>query len=138
MIRNIRKFMAIALPVVAFAMASNAAMAQSYTGRWPVTVSNSKFANGKYCLVLTEQSGGGFPRGGGAELIPANGTESGTFTVINGLLTATFPTPEDADIAFQLFTAHASDGDLAKGDYELAYGGFYDFGLLAVGTKGDC
>jgi uncharacterized protein (DUF2141 family) len=138
MMRNIRTFMAIALSVVALAMVSSAAMAQSYTGNFPVTVSKSKFANGKYCLELTEQRGDGFPRGGTANLVPANGTEDGTFTVINGLLTATFPTPEGANIAFQLFTAHASDGNISKGEYELAYGGFYDFGLLAVGAKGGC
>jgi len=138
MIRNIRTFRAIALSVVALAMASSAAMAQSYTGNFPVTVSRSKFANGKYCLMLTEQSGGGFPRGGTASLVPANGTEDGTFTIINGLLTVTFPTPEGATIAFQLFTARASDGNISKGEYELAYGGFYDFGVLAVGKKGGC
>lgn len=138
MIRNIRKFMAIALPVVALAMASSAAMAQSYTGNFPVTVSKSKFANGKYCLELTEQGGNGFPRGGTATLVPAIGTEDGTFTIINGLLTATFPTPEDADFAFNLFTARARDGELASGEYEFAYGGFDDFGLLTVGKRGGC
>ena len=138
MIKKIRTFMAIALPIVALAMVSSAAMAQSYTGNFPVTVSKSKFANGKYCLELTEQTGSGFPRGGTATLVPAIGTEDGTFTVINGLLTATFPTPEDANFAFNLFTARASDGDLSKGEYEFAYGGFYDFGLLTVGPKGGC
>jgi len=138
MTRNIRIFMAMALPVVAFALTPSAAMAQGYSGNWPMKVTKSHYANGKYCVTLTENGGPGFPRGGEAQLVPANGTYPGVFTVINGLLTVTIPEPADADIAFLLFTAPASDGHIGKGEYELAYGGFFDFGLLAFGKKGGC
>jgi hypothetical protein len=54
MTRHIRKFIAMALATAAFALTTSAAMAQSYTGNWPATVTQSQRDNGTYCISLTD------------------------------------------------------------------------------------
>ena len=138
MTRNIRIFMAMALPIVALAMMSSAAMAQSYTGNWPMTVTKSQYANGHYCLALTDDGDQGWPHSGEAELVPLNGTYPGAFQVINGILTVTIPAPAGSTLEFLIFIGHARGGHITKGAYDLAYGGFFDAGVLTFGAKGDC
>lgn len=138
MTRITRIIIATTLTVVAFALASSVSMAQSYTGNWPATVSKSHFANGTYCIKLTDDGSLGFPHSGGAQLVPSNGTYPGIFEVINGVLTVDIPEPADADLEFLIFTARASNGTIGKGAYNLAYGGFFDFGLLVFGAKNGC
>jgi len=138
MTRNIRIFVAMASLIVAFALMSGAAMAQSYTGNWPMTVTKSQYANGHYCLALTDDGSGGFPHSGEAELLPLNGTYPGAFQVINGILTVTIPEPEGSTLGFLIFIGHASKGHITKGAYDLAYGGFNDAGVLTFGAKGGC
>ena len=138
MIRRIRTLIAVASPIVALVLMSSAAIAQSYTGNWPMTVTKSQYANGTYCLALTDDGSGGFPHSGEAELVPLNGTYPGAFQVINGILTVTIPEPEGSTLGFLIFIGHASDGHITKGAYDLAYGGFNDAGVLAFGAKGGC
>jgi hypothetical protein len=47
----------------------SAAMAQSYSGRWPLTVSHSQRSNGTYCLTLTDDGSYGWPHSGPASLV---------------------------------------------------------------------
>ena len=60
--------MATALAVAVFALTSSAAMAQSYTGDWPATVTQSQRSNGTYCVTLTDDGSYGWPHSGEAEL----------------------------------------------------------------------
>ncbi|MGA2424399.1 MAG: hypothetical protein ABSG07_10370 [Terriglobales bacterium] len=138
MTRNIRRFIVMALPIVAFALTSSAAMAQSYSGNWPMTVTKSQYANGTYCVALTDDGSAGWPHSGGAVLVPETGTYPGIFQVIDGLLTVNIPAPAGANLSFLLYTARASGGHIGKGVYNLAYGGFNDSGVLVFGAKGGC
>jgi hypothetical protein len=54
MTRNSRILTAMALPVVAFALTAGPAKAQSYTGNWPITVSQSEHGNGTVCVTLDD------------------------------------------------------------------------------------
>jgi hypothetical protein len=138
MTRITRTFIAMALPIVAFALMPRASMAQSYSGNWPMTVSHSHYANGRYCVALTDDGSLGWPHSGAASLVPLNGTYPGQFQVIDGLLTVTIPAPAGSNLSFLLFTARASDGHIGKGVYNLAYGGFFDSGVLVFGAKNRC
>jgi hypothetical protein len=143
MIRHIRIFMATALPIVAFALTPSAAMAQSYSGNYPLTVTQSHHANGTYCLTLTDNGILGWPHSGGASLTgeKVGGTlPNGTFQVIGRLLVATIVQPGGTgQNAGLVFTAPASDGDIVgKGVYEQVYGGEFDSGVLAFGVKNGC
>jgi hypothetical protein len=132
----IRAFIAMALPIVAISLASSAVMAQSYTGNWPITVSKSHYGNGTYCVALTDDGSLGFPHSGYASLGPPNGY-AGFFTVINGIATVTIPEPYNGELEFQVFVAHASNGHISKGAYDLA-GGPDDSGVAVFGAKNGC
>jgi hypothetical protein len=77
MTRKISTFMAALLPTVALALMHGTAMAQSYSGNWPMTGSHSQYANGKYCVTLTDDGSVGWPHSGAASLVPENGTYPG-------------------------------------------------------------
>jgi hypothetical protein len=139
MMRTIARFMVIALPILAFALMPSDARAQSYTGNWPFTITDSRYANGTYCLALTDTGKAGWPHSGGASLVPLNGTYPGGFQVIDGLLTVTITVPGGyGTLAFYVYVAHAKDGHIGKGVYDLAYGGYGDSGLLTFGEKNGC
>jgi hypothetical protein len=135
MTRIARAFIAMALPIMAFALTPNAATAQSYTGNWPITISHSHFANGTYCLMLTESG----PYSGTAS-VNGFGEVIGTFQIINGLLVVTIDVDgSGAEPASVLFIGNASGGNLSKkGFYEQAQGEVSDSGALQFGTKNGC
>jgi len=89
--------LAMALPIVTFALTPGGAMAQSHTGNWPVTVSQSLHGNGTYCVTLTDTGNLGWPHSGEASL-PSQFfgepiTLTGTFRLIDGLLMVTITQP---------------------------------------------
>jgi hypothetical protein len=129
---------AMAFVVAAFAFMTSAAMAQSYTGDWPATVTRSQRSNGAYCISLTDDGSYGAPHSGEAKLIPNNSPYPGYFTVIDGLITVTFtyPSGEGDCCDFFVFTARASNGHLGKGAFN--YFGLTDNGLMAFGKKDGC
>jgi hypothetical protein len=133
----IRTFIAMALPIAALALTPSAAVAQSYSGDWPMTVSHSKYDNGKHCLALTDNGVGG-GHSGEAVLVPQGTTYVGQFTVINGVITVIIPKPVDGELEFLVYTASASNGQFGSGAYSLAYGGYFDSGALVFGTKNGC
>jgi len=138
MARHIRRFIATASAIVAFALIASAAMAQSYTGNWPATITKSQRDNGKNCVSLTDDGSYGWPHSGPAEL---NGTEDpygAYFTVIEGLMTVTFisPSGEGDCCDFFTFTAPASDGHIGKGAFN--YFGPGDNGIVTFGKKNAC
>jgi hypothetical protein len=138
MTRHIRRFIATALAIAAFALTTNAAMAQSYTGNWRATVTQSQRSNGTYCVTLTDDGSYGFPHSGEAVLNGQNNPYGGYFSVVDGLMTVTFtyPSGEGDCCAFQVFTAHANNGKIGKGVFN--YFGLTDIGLLAFGKKDTC
>jgi hypothetical protein len=138
MTRHIRRLIAIALAIAAFALTTSAAVAQSYTGNWPVTVTQSQRDNGTYCVSLTDNGSGGFPHSGEAVLNGQNNPYGGYFTVVDGLITVTFtyPSGEGDCCSFLVFTAHANNGKIGKGVFN--YFGLTDIGLLAFGKKDGC
>lgn len=138
MTRRIRRFIATALAIAAFALTTSAAMAQSYTGDWPATVTKSQRNNGTYCVSLTDNGSYGFPHSGPAVLNGQNNPYGGYFTVIDGLITVTFTYPSGAGdcCSFQVFTAHANNGKIGKGVFN--YFGLTDIGLLAFAPKDSC
>ena len=138
MIRKMSLFMATMLAIVAFALTPGTAMAQSYSGNWPATVTHSQHSNGTYCLTLTDNGTDGWPHSGPATIVGSG--LFGTFQVINGTLVVTIEvqggTGQNAGL---LFIASASNGKIGKGVYEDVFGGEdFDSGALAVGTKDGC
>jgi hypothetical protein len=134
--------MATVLPIVAFALTPSAAMAQSYSGTYPLTVTQSHHANGTYCLTLTDDGSLGFPHSGEASLYGekvGGNLPYGTFQLINHLLMVTIDQPGGTgQNAGLVFIAPASD-IVGKGVYEQVYGGEeFDSGVLAFGARGGC
>lgn len=123
------------------AMARNygaAAMARSYTGNWPLTVSHSRGANGTYCLTLTDNGSLGWRHSGSASL--AGVGNGGTFQLIDHTLVATIQSAGGTGQNEGLvFVASAGDGNVGSGVYEGVYGGEeIDSGVLVFGVKGGC
>ena len=127
---------------VSFAIAvftfTSAAMAQSYSGDWPATVTHSQRSNGNSCISLKDDGSEGAPHSGEAILLPNTGQYPGYFTVVDGLITITFtyPSGEGDCCSYQVFTARASDGEIGSGVYN--YFGITDIGELTFGKKGGC
>jgi hypothetical protein len=143
MMKKISAFMAVALPILVFAVAPRAATAQSYTGNWPASVTQSRGSNGSYCMNLTDNGSVGWPHSGQAQLSGAplgRNTLFGTFQLIDGLLIATFESEGGSgQNAGLVFIGHASGGSMTRGVYDDVYGGEeIDSGVIAFGVKGDC
>lgn len=140
MTRNTRTLTAMALPIVALALTPCTARAQSYTGQWPAKVSMSHYANGPYCITLQENGEFGWPHSGEATLNPSEGTDSGNFVVINGIITVTFNQPSGtAESATLIFTGPAGSGQIgSKGSYVQFYGLLVDSGSVVFGAKDSC
>ncbi|MGA7683771.1 MAG: hypothetical protein WCC32_12370 [Terriglobales bacterium] len=133
------RFIATAFVVAAFTLTTSAAMAQSFTGSWPATVTQSQRDNGAYCITLTDDGSYGWPHSGEAVLNGQNNPYGGYFTVIDGLITVTFtfPSGEGDCCDFLVFTARANkNGHIGKGAFN--YFGITDNGLLAFGKKDGC
>jgi len=143
-------FMAMALPLLAFAIGPSAARAQSFTGNYPVLetqvkggiAGNIKGGNQNFCLVLTDDGGFGRPHSGTATLDGFNGGSltGGAFYVIGNNIFVNFvvstTTGEAAGLV--LFApANASKGTIGTGILGLT-GGVPSTGLATVGAKNGC
>lgn len=117
-----------------------AAVARTYSGSWPVTVTHSQHSNGTYCLTLTDGGSQGWPHSGLASLVI--GSEKypyGTFQVINHTLIATIQAQGYGQNAGLVFVASVSRNSIGQGVFEDVYGGEdFDSGALAFGMKGGC
>jgi len=133
-LRSVLTFVAVAV----FALMGSAAMAQSYTGKWPATVTKSQRDNGKNCMSLTDDGSYGFRHSGEAELNGQNNGYPGYFTVVDGLITVTFtfPSGEGDCCNFAVFTARASGGQIGNGVFN--YFGLTDIGDVTFGKKDAC
>jgi hypothetical protein len=143
MTRKLISFLVATLPIAAFALTPSAAMAQSYSGSWPVNVDLPPQFGHTACLTLVENDTAGTPHSGSASISGSlvGGTlPYGTFKIINHLLVVTIQAASDTGSdAGLVFIAPASDGDLGKGVFENVYGG-EDLlsGALTFGKNGGC
>jgi len=150
MSRNIRTFIAIALPLVAFAIGPKAAKAQSFTGNYPVletqvkggVAGNIKGANQNFCLVLTDDGNFGRPHSGTATLEGFEGGSltGGEFYVIGHNILVNFVVGSSTGEATSLVIfapVNASTGTIGTGILGLT-GGVPSTGLATVGAKGGC
>ncbi|MGH9498663.1 MAG: hypothetical protein ACRD3L_05925 [Terriglobales bacterium] len=124
--------------VIAVFTLTSAAVAQSYTGDWPATVTHSQRSDGTYCISLTDDGSYGARHSGEAKLIPNQSQYPGYFTVVDGLMTVTitYPSGPGDCCSFQVFTARAGNGQIGKGVFN--YFGPADVGLLTFGKKNGC
>ena len=107
----------------------------SYSGAWPVTISDSQRSNGTGCLTLN-----GSASGGSASLVFGNQKYPyGSFFVLNGLLMATITEPLYGQNGALMFIASAHHGHIGQGLFENVEGGSnFDAGELAFGNKNGC
>jgi len=124
--------------VLAVLVSAGPALAVSYTGSFPVTVSHSQRDNGTFCLKLTDDGSRGFPHSGSASL--GGSLSFGTFQVIGRLLVATIQQQGGSgQNAGLLMVGSANNGTLGKGFFEQVFSGEdFDSGLTTFGAKGGC
>jgi hypothetical protein len=142
--------MAPALAILAFALTSNAAKAQSFTGNYPVLETQVKAgvggtikgANQNFCLVLTDDGAFGRPHSGTATLEGFNGGSltGGEFYVIGNNIFVNFVVGSSTGEAAGLVIfapANVSKETIGTGILGLS-GGVPSSGLATFGLKGGC
>ena len=150
MIRNISKLVAPALAILAFALTSSAAKAQSFTGNYPVletqvkggVAGNIKGANQNFCLVLTDDGSFGRLHSGTATLEGFDGGSltGGVFYVIGNNIFVNFVvgSTNGEAVGLVIFApVNASTGTIGTGILGLT-GGVPSTGLATIGAKGGC
>jgi hypothetical protein len=130
-----QRFIIVAVAAMAMVLCAGPAMARSYNGAWPVTVTGSQRSNGTGCLTLN-----GTPTGGAASLVYGGFKYPyGSFLVLNGILMATISEPLYGQNGALMFTAPANRGHIGQGIFENIEGGSnFDFGELSFGMKNRC
>jgi hypothetical protein len=150
MSRNIRTLIALALPLLAFAIAPSTAKAQSFTGNYPVLETQAKAGiggtitggNQNYCLVLTDDGAFGRPHSGTATLesFDAPSITGGEFYVIGNNIFVNFTvgsTTGEASGLVLFAPVNTSKGTIGTGILALT-GGVPSSGFATVGAKGGC
>ncbi len=129
-----------ALAAALLALSAGAAMAGTYSGNWPITVSRSQHTNGTYCVAITDDGSLGWPHSGSATLTIDGNQLFGTFQLIGQILTITNEAPGGSgQNAGLVFMAHAAKGTITNGVYDNVYGGEeVDSGVVVFGKKGGC
>jgi hypothetical protein len=147
--------MVTALAILAFALASTAAKAQSFTGNYPVLetqveagiAGNIKGGNQSFCLMLTDDGSFGRSHSGIAALTGSFGVgqdsstlSRGEFYVIGKMIFVNFGVGSDTgeDAGFVIVApANTSNGAIGTGVMGLT-GGVPSSGLATVGEKNGC
>jgi hypothetical protein len=108
----------------------------SYTGNWPLTVTNGGYLNGSYCLTVTDDGSEGWTHSGSAT-IPQY--QYGYFQVIHGKFMADIVVPLQGQNGVLVFTGDGHNGNIGNGAAAQIEGGepLYS-GVMKVGTKGGC
>jgi hypothetical protein len=120
-----------AVTAAAMVASTGAALANGYTGSWPVTVTKSQHSNGTSCLTLGED--------GSASVVLGSRKYDGSFLVINHTLVATITVQAYSQNAGLVFIGSARRGNIGPGVFEDVYGGSdFDSGALAFGMNGGC
>ena len=121
-------------------LSANSAIGGTYTGNWPITVSNSQRANGSYCLTVKDDGSLRFPHSGFVSLTgPGGNLPYGTFELIGHFFTVTVQQQGETQNAGLVFVARAGNGIIGNGIYDQVYGGEeFDSGKAIFGAKGGC
>jgi len=120
---------------LATALSASAAMATSYSGNWPFTVTDSRGFNGNHCLALTDDGSFGWPHSGFGML---DGTNFASFQVIGNSIEVAVQ-DEGLEVEGTVITAPARRGSLGNGVFAIILAGeSVDSGKVAFGTKGGC
>lgn len=148
MTSKIRILTAMAVPVLAFALAPSAAKAQSYTGNYPVAVTEVKAGiagtviggNVNFCLELTDNGNYGRRHSGTATLGDYEGgtLSGGEFYVLGNMIFVNFAVGSDngETVGLVLF-APVINGKIGTGIFGDS-GGVPSSGMAKVGAKGGC
>jgi len=130
---NTLLILAAALPIV---FSAGATTVGSYSGHFPLAVTQSHHFNGKHCLILTDNGRGGFPNSGYAVLSDLYNTGGG-FQIIGNTLLVTLSNSSGGNQVGLVFSAPASSGFFGVGVYDDVYSGSAsDVGKVVFGTKG--
>jgi hypothetical protein len=106
-------------------------MARSYSGSYPVIVTQTQHGNFTGCLTLTGS-------GSASLVIGSEKFPGGSYSVINDVFVATIQAQGYSQNAGLLFIVPATR-KLGLGTYEEVYGGSaFELGALAFGAKGGC
>lgn len=125
--------------IVSTVVLSSAAMATSYTGHWPYTVTGSKGSNGNFCLAVTDDGSFGWPHSGfGTSSV--NGGSFATFQVIgNSFEVVVQDDGGSGETEGTVITAAARSGTVGNGVFSTVLTGeSEDSGKVAFGAKGGC
>lgn len=148
MIKQTRTLIAMAVLILAFALAPSAAKAQSYTGNYPVAVTQGKagiagtipLGNVSFCLELVDDGDYGRPHSGTATLGDYEGgtLTGGEFYILGNMIFVNFSVGSDSgeSVGLVLF-APASNGQIGTGIFGDT-GGVPSSGLAKVSAKGGC
>ena len=148
MTKKIRTLIALAVPVFVFALAPSAAKAQSYTGNYPVAVTEAKggiagtipIGNVNFCLELTDNGDYGRPHSGTATLGDYEGgtLTGGEFYVLGNMIFVNFAAGSDngENVGLVLF-APVINGKIGTGIFGDT-GGVPSSGMAKIGAKGGC
>ncbi len=128
-----------ALAALGFAASASAATGL-YSGRFPVTVTETGGDDFKGCLALTDNGQGGFPHSGPA-VLDASQT-SGQFQVIGSFLLVTIGhASTNAELTYVEFVAPAKSGIFGVGVFDnngvFTKTGF-DVGKATFGNRNGC
>lgn len=124
-----------AAAVLVAALSTAPATARSYTGTWPVTVTNSQRSDGTGCLTLTGRAASGT-----ASLVFGSQKYTyGSFVVVNGIMVVTISEPLYGQNGALMFIANAFHGHIGQGVFENIEGGSnFDYGSLKFGMRNGC
>ena len=140
MTKKLGTFVVMTLLGLAFALTPHAAMAQSYSGSWPLKASLPPGFGNTGCLTLVDDGiVDGVHSGTATVSGDLGGQGEGTFEIINNLLIINFDDGGEGVSSTGVYIAHASNGNLSSGFLENVYGGYaYPSGALGFGVKGAC
>jgi hypothetical protein len=108
----------------------------SYTGNWPLTITDGDYLNGSYCLSVTDDGSEGWTHSGSATIPQYT---YGVFQVIDGKFMADIVVPLQGQNGVLVFTADGHNGKIGNGAAAQIEGGepLYS-GVMTVGKKGGC
>jgi len=111
-------------------------MAQSYSGNYKVTVSQSKGYNGEHCLTLDDNDSLGWAHSGTAGM---DDKYSGAFQVIENLLMVSIAIAgENGELSSFELSAVTHNDNVGKGVYQTSYAGPPMDSGTVVFKKGGC
>lgn len=122
-------------------LSTSAAMATSYTGHWPYTISDSNGADGNYCLSVTDDGSFRWPHSGFGTVVDQNGIgHFATFQVIGKSfeVAVQFVGGNGQDEGM-VVTASATNGSVGTGVFtDVLAGESVASGKVTFGARGGC